>query len=314
MRGIESRHARGLVHTAALHPDEPVFDHIDLTDAVASGNGIQFGYDSQRREGAAVDADRQTGLEGDRHRFDPVGSLLRRDGHSEFDEVDAADLRILEPTGLVTDMQAVLIRAVRPGDRGLDRDAARRAIGDHLRASGKHPAKALDTPGSDDPNLGIEGLRRQLKAALIVSLARRTVRVDFCSDLAGYAQARFRDQGTGDGRAKKINTLVLRLPLQYRESEVEAKLFAGVYDLRRAGADIARFLENGLPVFARLPQIDIDGMKVISFVDQPSQDNRRIQPAGIGEHDLFFRHGRGTSRQTSLSETDRRRHNRDSFR
>ena len=44
--------------------------------------------DLERRLAAlAVERHRHAGLEADRHRFDFVGGLLRRDGHAEFDQL-----------------------------------------------------------------------------------------------------------------------------------------------------------------------------------------------------------------------------------
>ena len=50
---------------------------------------------------------------------------------------DSIDLQVLKLAGLVADMQAVLVRTIRLGDRCLDRDFLLLAVGDHLAAARK---------------------------------------------------------------------------------------------------------------------------------------------------------------------------------
>ena len=241
-------------------------------------------HDLEGAELLAVDAHRHARLEGDRHRFDLVRRLLRRDGHAELDQLDAVDRQVFELARLVADVQAVLVGAVRLGDRRLDRDVLLLAVGDHLGAAGELLAELLDPPGGDHLDARVEGLGGQLEAALVVALAGGAVGVGVGADLAGDLQADLRDQRPGDRRAQQVDAFVLGLPLQHGEGEVAAQFLLGVDDPGRLGADVPGLLQNRLAILARLAQVDVHGVDVVALVHQPAENDRSIQSARIGQN------------------------------
>src|SRR5262249_41715091 len=113
MSRVEERHAGGFIDAAALHADETIFDHIDETHTVTAADLVERLDDLQRAELLAVPRDGEAGREGDRHRLDLVRRFLWRRGHAEFDRIDAVDVQVFELSRLVTDVQAVLVAAVR---------------------------------------------------------------------------------------------------------------------------------------------------------------------------------------------------------
>ena len=235
-------------------------------------------------EPLAVDAHGHARLEADGHLLALVGGLLRRDGHAEVDQLHAVDVQVFQLAGLVADVQAVLVRAVGLGRGRLDGDISLVAIGDHLAAAGEELAELLDPPGGDDADRRAEGLGGQLEAALVVALARGTVGVGVGPHLAGDLQADLRDQRPGDRRAQEIDAFIFCLPLQDGKGEIAAEFLLGVDDPGRAGPDLAGLLQNGLAVFAGLPQIDVDGVDIVALFHEPAENDRGIQSARIGQY------------------------------
>src|ERR1700677_2526103 len=116
------------------------------------------------------------------------------------------------------------------------------------------------------------------------------------------------DQALGDQRprdrgAKQVEALVLRVGAEHREDVVAHEFLAHVLD-----EDVLRLDAQKLSFFARrlqllaLPEIGSEGddLRAI-FRLQPLEDDRRVQPAGIGEDDALdlrlvgARHGRLSS-------------------
>src|SRR5262249_38654160 len=105
------------------------------------------------------------------------------------------------------------------------------------------------------------------------SLARRAVR-----DGVGALGARdlglaLGDQRTRDGRAEKVLALVDGAGAEHRKDEVAHELLAQILDdaLHRAGG-------------AR-PGVETVELLGLAAVDEPAQDDRRVEAAGVGEHD-----------------------------
>ena len=51
---MQDRASRGLIHTAALHADKAVLDHVDATDAMTAANFIQHLHDGKRIKQLAI--------------------------------------------------------------------------------------------------------------------------------------------------------------------------------------------------------------------------------------------------------------------
>src|SRR5207244_6791464 len=74
-RDVEDRAAGRLVHTARLHPDEPVLDEIHPPHAVLAAEAVQVRQERHRLELATIDSDGITVLELD---LDPDRDIRRR--------------------------------------------------------------------------------------------------------------------------------------------------------------------------------------------------------------------------------------------
>ncbi len=281
MGRIEHGHARGFIDAAALHAHETVFDDVNPPDAVAPRDLVQLGHGFERAEPLAVHVHRHAGGKSNRDLLHFVGRLRGRNRHAEIDQFDTVDREILQPARLITDVQAVLIRAIGLGHGRLDRNLLLFAIGDHFAATGKQLAELFHPPRRDQFNGRLKRLGGELEAALIVALAGRAMSIGGRAHFASYLQTNFRDQRAGDRRAEQVDAFVLGLPLQNREGEIAAQLFAGVHNPGALGAVGAGFGQRGLAILARLTQIDIDRVDFVALVLQPAQNDRSIQPAGV---------------------------------
>src|SRR5262249_48553219 len=93
------------------------------------------------------------------------------------------------------------------------------------------------------------------------------------------------DQRTRDGRAEQVLALVDGSGAEHRKDEVAHELLAQVLDdaLHRAGG--ARLGVETVELLG-LPQVGAEGddLRLVA-VDEPAQDDRGVEAAGIGEHD-----------------------------
>ena len=187
-------------------------------------------------------------------------------------------------------MEAVLVRAVRLGKTRLDRDVLRRAVLDHLTAARELSTEFLQSPRSDHRDFRIQRFSGQLETALVVALARCAVHEVLGTDFLGNAQARARDDRTGNRRTQEVNALVLRLPLNHREREIAAALVFDIHDASGLRPDFQRFFDDRFLVFARLTDIDVHRVYLKALVHQPAQKHRRVKSAGVRQYAgfLFF--------------------------
>src|SRR5262249_6910872 len=76
---------------------------------------------------------------------------------------------------------------------------------------------------------------------------------------------------------------VFGLPLHDRKGEIAAELLLGIDIACRFGAAVFGLLQDRLAVFARLAEIDIDGVDVVALVLEPAEDDRSVETAGVSE-------------------------------
>ncbi|MNY52678.1 hypothetical protein D3C86_1883690 [compost metagenome] len=104
-----------------------------------------------------------------------------------------------------------------------------------------------------------------------------------------------RNQRTGDAGAEQVLAFIQSARLEHRIDEVTREFVTQIIDvdLRRAGCE-GFFLQTVQLFLLADIGCKSDNLRIIGFF-QPFQYDRGIQPAGIGEHDFFFRHGGATS-------------------
>ncbi len=159
-------------------------------------------------------------------------------------------------------------------------------------------------PGGDDLDVGIERVVAELEAHLVVALAGGAVGDGVGADLAGDLDLALRDQRPGDRGAEQVDPLVERVGAEHRHHEVLHEDLAQVLD-----EDVLRLDAEHLGLAARRLQLlalaevggEGDDLRRV-LVLQPLQDDRGVEPAGVGKDDLLD----GTGLRHGSSPLDRR--------
>ena len=157
-------------------------------------------------------------------------------------------------------------------------------------------------PWRDDFDVGIERVIAELEADLVVALAGGAVGDGVGADLAGDLDLALGDQRPRDRGAEKIGAFVKRIGAKHRKDEIADKLLAQIVDKDLADAEQLGLAARRLELLA-LAEIggESDDLAAIGLL-QPAQDDRGVEPARIGQHDLFHRFAHPT---TSVCECHR---------
>src|SRR6266403_3997144 len=129
----------------------------------------------------------------------------------------------------------------------------------------------------------------KLEADLIVALAGRAMGHRVGADFFGDFDLLLRNQGPRDRRAQEILPLIDRVGAEHRKHVIPDEFLAQVLDedIFRLDAEQQRLLARGLELLA-LAEIGGEGHDLASVCGlQPLQDDRGVEPARIGEHDLL---------------------------
>ena len=289
---MKDRAARGFVDPARLHPDKPVFDHVDPADPVFPAKFVQLLHHREGSEFLPVhgDADPAVEFEGDDLRL--VRRFLR--GNREFEHPsvrrrEGIEPRVLHDAGLVADMQQVPVHRVRLLGACFDRDLLGGAVGDHLGAPGELRPKPLVPPRRNHLEIRRQCRCRQFETHLIIPLPGRTVRHRVGLLLLRDLNHPLRNQRPGNARPEVILPLVNRTRLHHRENKVARKFLREIVDIDFRGAGRARLLFEPTQ-FLLLPDVRTKGdhLGPVRFRD-PRQQHRGVQTTGIGKNDLHKR-------------------------
>ncbi len=95
------------------------------------------------------------------------------------------------------------------------------------------------------------------------------------------------DQRPGDGGAEKIAALVNGIGPEHGEHEITSEFFLQIEDVAGTCPGLFGFFRNMIQFFT-LTEVGGKGDHFTTvFLDQPLEDDRCIQPAGIGEYRFF---------------------------
>ena len=160
-------------------------------------------------------------------------------------------------------------------------------------------------PRSDDLDVGVQAVIAQLEADLVIALAGCAMTDRVCADHVGNLDLAFGDQRAGNRGAEQVDAFIDGIGAEHREDEVADEFLAHVFD-----EDVLRLDPGGKRLGAgrlqllALSEICGEGDDFgAEFRLQPFQDDRRVQSAGIGEHD-FFRSGNGHEFVPSMGPAD----------
>ena len=286
MRLIEYRAARGLVHTAALDADEPVFNYIQQADAVLAAKLVELQDNTLGSKLLTVDRNGNSLL---KVNGDIGGHIGCVDGaHAHFKEslllVGGFVAGILKIQTLVGEMPEVLVLGVIGLTVYLQRHVVRLGVVDLLIAGLYRPL----APGSYYGHIGSKVLYGQLETDLIVALAGAAVAYGVRALLYGDVNKALCDAGTRVAGAQQV-ILVNGSGLQAGHDVIGCVLLGEVENIQLACARLDCLLFKTLKLVG-LTDIagDCDDLAVIVVFLKPGDDDGCIQTAGIGEHHFFY--------------------------
>ena len=240
----------------------------------------------------AVDRDRVAALEADLDVLGRVGRLLRVDGA-------LVDVRrrllggVLEHLAFGGGVQEVRVdrerrlAALVPRDR----DLVRLGELEEPSAGGEVPF----APRRDDADRRVERIGRELEADLVVALAGGAVGDGVGAGRLGDLDEALGDQRAGDRGAEQVEALVLGVGAEHREDEVADELVAQILDVDVLGlhAEELGLAARRLELLA-LAEVGGEGDDLAAVLGlEPLEDDRGVEAAGIGEHDLLRRRHSG---------------------
>ena len=144
------------------------------------------------------------------------------------------------------------------------------------------------TPGGDDLHLRSKGFDGQFKPHLVVAFAGAAVGYGVRALFFGDLHQPFGDDGARKRGSQQVLILVHGAGLDGGNDEFIDEFLAQIFYVQLGGAGF-----NGLFLqpaeFLALPNVGCyrNNLAVIVILFQPRDNNRRIQTAGIGQHDFF---------------------------
>ena len=235
VRGVDDGPARRLVHAAALHADEPVFHDVQQADAVGPADLVELEDDVLDAHGLAVEGRGHALLEIERDICRRIRRVQRGDAHLQEAGlfIERLVARVLQVEALVAQVPEVLVLGVVRLAVYLQRHVVRLGVG-YLLLAGLYVPLA---PGGDDGQLGREVLERELKAHLVVALARAAVADGVRALGDGYLRQALGDGRAGQRRAQQV-ILILGPGLDGGHQEVVHEFVRQVLHIELAGAGI----------------------------------------------------------------------------
>ena len=155
-------------------------------------------------------------------------------------------------------------------------------VGDRVLAAADVPL----APRRDDRKVRRERRVGQLEANLIVALAGAAVRERIGADAARDLDLPARDERPRHRGAEQVLAVVDRAGAKRREDEGLDELLAQVFDVAFVGAGGDRLGANAGELLAALTDVggDADDAAARVVLLEPGNDDRGIEPAGVGEN------------------------------
>ena len=288
----QDRAARGLVDAAGLHADETILDEVNAADAVLAAKLVECLQHAAGGKPLAVHGDSVALHKVDLDILGLVRRVLGGDGEFEHRLVrlrGRIEPRVLKDARLIGDVQEIAVHRIGLLERGLDGNPVLCAVGDHLGAAREQVAIGLDLPRRDDLELGCERHVGELEAALVVALARGTVRDGVGLFLLRDVHLCLGNERTGDRGAEVILALVNRVGPDHRVDEVAGEFLDEIEGVVFGSAGLQGLLVQALKLLF-LTDISCKGddLGVVSFLE-PFDDDGGVEASRICEDDLHDR-------------------------
>src|ERR1700731_289837 len=144
-------------------------------------------------------------------------------------------------------------------------------------------------PRRNHRDIRLEGVIGKLEAHLVVAFAGRSVSDGVGTDLLRNLDLALRDEGPCDGSAEQVLALIERIGAEHGKYVIANELLAQILDkdVFRLDAQEERLVARRLELLA-LAKIGGKGDYLAAIRGlQPFENDRGIEPAGIGEHHFF---------------------------
>ncbi len=141
-------------------------------------------------------------------------------------------------------------------------------------------------PRGDDPDVGVQGIGTKFEPDLVVALPGCAVADGVGAGLGGDLDEPLGDERPGDRGAEQVLALVDGVGPEHGEHIVPDELLPEVLDVDLGHAHGLGLGPRRLELLA-LPEVGREGhdLAAVSFL-QPPQDDRGVEPTGVGEDDL----------------------------
>lgn len=292
MSRSEDGETGGLVAASGLDSNESVLDNVDSADTVSSSELVSGQEELNGlldRLVALIDElDGDTLLELDGEVLWCVGGVGGVD--SKLPHVlGGSGIGVLKNTSFERDVSQVLIG--RPG-LSLGLGHSNTLIGsvvEQILSSNKSLDELGVSPGSNDLDIGLKGVERQLESDLVVTLSSAAVGNGEAALLLGNLDLGLSDDGSGQRGTEQVNVLVDGVGLDGGEAQLLNELLSDVLDNELDGADLEGLLSSSLEVLL-LANIGHEGNHLVALLNEPGEDHRGIQTSGVGQTDFSLRH------------------------
>ncbi len=189
----------------------------------------------------------------------------------------------------MTDVNQILILAVRLGDRGFDRDIMLFCVSDHIASTFELGQELAVFPWCDDVHITHVHVIAELETDLVIAFSRCAMGDVGGAFLAGYFNLGFGDDRSGEGCAEHVSSLVDGIRQQGGEDVVGDQLTSKILDIHLGCTGGQRFFSDRIEIFA-LSDVCNECDHIEPFVCQPFQDDGGIQTAAICQNDFFLFH------------------------
>lgn len=255
-------------------------DNVDSANAVLAANLVESNEDLDTVGDLLAlgdELDGNTLLERNGNVSGLVRSLARVDGLDPH-VVGGRNRGIFEGAGLVTAVALVLVHTVGLGLGGGNGDLLLSGVVKEIATALEAVAELLDSPGSDDLDLRVNGKESQLETDTVVALASAAVRDIVTALLLSNAHLSTGDHRAGQTGSKQISSLVLGVALHGTVAELLDELAAEVEDNHLGSTNLLGLGPDGLPVLL-LTNIGEEADNLIALVQEPSQNGAGIETA-----------------------------------
>lgn len=291
--GSQDGQTWGLVTASGLDTNESVLDNVDSANTVSSGQGVGLneqlnGVGDNLLAAVKNQLDRQTLFE---HHGEILWGLWGVSG------VDGqlphvlwwSGVWVLQDTGLEGDVGQVLVGRPWLGLGLGDRNVLGSSVVQQVLSAGKSVEKDWVSPWSNDLDVRLQGVERQLKTHLVVTLTGTSVGNGKTALLFSNLDLGLGNHRSSQRSAQKVDVFVDGVGLDGRETHILNELLSDVNNDKFGGTN-GQGLSLGLLEILLLTNVGQEGNHLVAFFKQPGENHRGVQTTRVSQTNFSFRH------------------------